>query len=112
MQALPRILDALLYICSAGLTAQGLSWLKLAMQAAPVDALVGLAGLAAYGTGTLFWIAVLGRNPFSVAMPVSIGLTVLATYAIASWQLGESVTVWRLVGGGAIVAGVLLVAQR
>ncbi len=69
-----------------------------------------LGGLACYVVSVVIWIMALSRVEVSIAYPMlSIGYVV---NALAAWYLfGEAVTATRLIGIGAIIVGVYLVAR-
>lgn len=112
-------LDLGLYLASALLTASGLTWLKheLALHGLPaatiaLGAAVRLAAAAGvYLTGMVLWLAVLGRNQMSIAYPIGIGLSLVATTLAAMLVLGEPVGIVRLIGVGAILAGAACIGR-
>ena len=69
-----------------------------------------LGGLGCYAVSVVVWIMALSRVEVSLAYPMlSIGYVV---NAFAAWHLfGEALTAQRLVGIGAIIVGVFMVAR-
>ena len=67
-------------------------------------------GLGCYAVSVAVWIMALSRVEVSLAYPMlSIGYVV---NAVAAWYLfGEALTAQRMVGIGAIIVGVFLVAR-
>jgi drug/metabolite transporter (DMT)-like permease len=67
-----------------------------------------LAGLAAFGVSSVFWLASLSRLPLSTAYPV-VSLSYVFILLFSTLLLGErpSVTVWS--GAGLIMLGVSLI---
>jgi multidrug transporter EmrE-like cation transporter len=67
------------------------------------------AGLALYGLGALVWLLVLARLDVSVAYPfVALGFVV--TMVLGCLLFGEALTLRKLLGTAAVMAGVWLVA--
>jgi multidrug transporter EmrE-like cation transporter len=112
-------LDVALYLASALLTAAGLTWIKLqlAVNGLPEAPLVWAAavqlaaGAGVYLAGMVLWLAVLGRNQMSIAYPIGIGLSLVATTLAAMLVLGEPVGVLRLLGVAAILAGAACISR-
>lgn len=69
-----------------------------------------LGGLVAYGLSTVFYIKVLGKFNLSVAYPVVIGLTVLATTIAGAIILSEKVSLVGWIGVGLMISGILAIA--
>ena len=63
-------------------------------------------GICAYGISTIFYILVLGKYNLSVAYPVVIGLTIIATTIAGAVILREKVPVSQWMGIGLILSGV------
>jgi multidrug transporter EmrE-like cation transporter len=59
----------------------------------------------------VLWLAVLGRNQMSIAYPIGIGLSLVATTLAAMLVLGEPVGALRLVGVAAILAGAACISR-
>lgn len=67
-------------------------------------------GLALYVSGTLFWLIALSRAPLSFVYPFATLSMVLVI--LSSWLIfGEQIPSLRVIGIGAIAAGVLLVSR-
>lgn len=79
----------------------------------PSSSLVLLAlGAALYGLSFLLWMFILSRTELSLAYPVVIGATLMAT-TLGSWlMLKEPVHALRLAGIAVIFLGVLVVARN
>ena len=69
-----------------------------------------LGGVTAYGLSTIVYISILGKLNLSVAYPVVIGLTVVATTIMGSVVLGEKVSSVNWVGIGLMISGLFAVA--
>lgn len=67
-------------------------------------------GICAYGISTIFYILVLGKYNLSVAYPVVIGLTIIATTIAGAVILREKVPVSQWMGIGLILSGVCAIA--
>lgn len=63
-------------------------------------------GICLYGLSTLFYIVVLGKFNLSLAYPVVIGLTILATTIAGATILKERVSVAQWVGLGLMLSGI------
>lgn len=69
-----------------------------------------IGGIGAYGISTLIYISILSKFNLSMAYPVVIGLTVVATTIAGAVLLSEDVTSVNWMGIGLIVSGVCAVA--
>ncbi len=69
-----------------------------------------LGGVAAYGLSTIVYISILGKLNLSVAYPVVIGLTVVATTIMGAVVLGEKVSSINWAGIGLMISGLFAVA--
>jgi small multidrug resistance pump len=69
-----------------------------------------LGGVLAYGLSTLFYISVLGKSNLSVAYPVVIGLTILATTLAGAIVLREKVAPGQWLGVGLMLSGIWAIA--
>jgi len=70
-----------------------------------------IGGLTAYGFGALIWLKAISSLDVSQAYPfVALGFVI--TMAISFLWLGEPMHANRLIGGGLILAGVLLIGLR
>ena len=70
-----------------------------------------LGGIFAYGASTLVYITLLSKLNLSVAYPVVIGLTVVATTIAGSLLLREKVSIVNWIGISLIIAGICAVAS-
>jgi multidrug transporter EmrE-like cation transporter len=69
-----------------------------------------LAGISAYGLSTVLYIFVLSKFNLSVAYPVVIGLTILATTIAGAVLLREKVSILQWLGIGLMVSGISAIA--
>jgi multidrug transporter EmrE-like cation transporter len=69
-----------------------------------------LGGIVVYGLSTVVYILVLGKFNLSVAYPVVIGLTVVATTIAGSFILQEKVTPVQWTGIGLMIAAIFAIA--
>ncbi len=69
-----------------------------------------LGGIAAYGVSTIFYILVLSKFDLSIAYPVVIGLTVVATTVSGAMLLREKVQLTQWVGIGLMLSGIFAIA--
>ncbi len=69
-----------------------------------------LGGIAAYGLSTIFYILVLSKFDLSIAYPVVIGLTVVATTVSGAMLLREKVQPTQWVGIGLMLSGIFAIA--
>lgn len=65
-----------------------------------------LGGICAYGLSTIFYVLVLGKFNLSVAYPVVIGLTIVATTIAGAVLLKEKIPFSQWIGLGLILSGV------
>ena len=69
-----------------------------------------LGGVFTYGLSTLVYISVLSKLNLSVAYPVVIGLTIVATTIAGAILLREKVSTVNWIGVGLIISGICAVA--
>ncbi|MDJ0632049.1 MAG: SMR family transporter [Xenococcaceae cyanobacterium MO_188.B29] len=69
-----------------------------------------LGGIVTYGLSTVIYILVLSKFNLSVAYPVVIGLTVIATTVASALLLREKVTSVNWLGIGLMLSGIFAVA--
>ena len=69
-----------------------------------------LAGFACYCFGTLIWLTVLGRVDVSQAYPF-VGLGFVLTAILGHVVLGDTISVTRIAGMAAVIAGIVLIAR-
>ena len=67
-------------------------------------------GICSYGFSTIFYVLVLGKYNLSVAYPIVIGLTIIATTIAGAVILKEKVPVSQWMGIGLILSGVCAIA--
>ena len=83
--------------------------LKLGAGQNPLNPYLG-GGILAHGLSTVFYVTFLGKLNLSVAYPVVIGLTVLATTITGAFVLGEKVATMHWVGIGLMLSGLCAIA--
>jgi multidrug transporter EmrE-like cation transporter len=69
-----------------------------------------LSGILVYGLSTAVYILVLGKFNLSVAYPVVIGLTVVATTLVGATVLREKVLTVQWIGIGLMISGICAIA--
>ncbi|MGA9377556.1 MAG: SMR family transporter [Phormidium sp.] len=99
----------ILILFTVALNAVAQTLLKLGSGQNPLNMFL-FGGLAAYGLSTVFYILVLGKFNLSVAYPVVIGLTVLATTMSGAIMLGEPVARVGWIGVGLMISGIIAIA--
>jgi multidrug transporter EmrE-like cation transporter len=100
---------ALLVLLTVGLNTIAQALLKLGAGQNPLNLYLG-GGILAYGLSTVFYVMFLGKLNLSVAYPVVIGLTVLATTIVGAFLLGEKVTAIHWLGIGLMLSGLGAIA--
>lgn len=100
-QFLMMILICLTVILNTG--AQTL--LKMGSGQTPLN-LYLLGGIGLYGVSTIFYILVLGKFNLSVAYPVVIGLTIVATTIVSGMILREKIVISQWIGVGLLISGI------
>jgi multidrug transporter EmrE-like cation transporter len=103
------LLPIVCILVTVGLNTVAQAFLKLGSGQHPLN-LYLLGGLLAYGLSTVFYIIVLGRFNLSMAYPVIIGLTVLATTLTGALVLGEKVATVHWLGIGLMMSGICAIA--
>lgn len=71
-----------------------------------------LGGVFAYSLSTVIYILVLKKIDLSVAYPLIIGSTVIATTVAGSFILGERVTSVNWIGIGLMISGIFAISQK
>jgi small multidrug resistance pump len=104
-----KIVFAGLILLTVGLNTLAQTLLKLGAGQNPLNVYL-LGGLLAYGVSTIFYIIVLGRFNLSMAYPIVIGLTVIATAISGVMFLRESLSFSQWLGVGLMLAGLSTVA--
>lgn len=99
----------LLILTSVGLNTLGQTLLKLGSGQNPLN-LYLLGGIAAYGLSTIFYVLVLGKVNLSIAYPLMIGLTLVATTICSAVLLREKIFPLHWVGLGLILSGLSAIA--
>ena len=99
----------ILILFTVALNAVAQTLLKLGSGQNPLNMFL-FGGLAAYGLSTVFYIVVLGKFNLSVAYPVVIGLTVLATTISGAIILSEKVSSVGWIGVGLMISGIFAIA--
>ncbi|WP_310487744.1 SMR family transporter [Chamaesiphon sp. VAR_69_metabat_338] len=100
---------ALLIILTVGLNTLAQALLKLGAGQNPLNLYLG-GGILAYGLSTIFYVIFLGKLNLSVAYPIVIGLTLLATTIAGAFLLGEKVTAVHWLGIGLMLSGLGAIA--
>jgi multidrug transporter EmrE-like cation transporter len=99
----------LLIILTVGLNTLAQAFLKLGAGQNPLNPYLG-GGILAYGLSTMFYVTFLGKLNLSVAYPVVIGLTLLATTITGAVVLGEDVATIHWLGIGLMLSGLCAIA--
>ncbi len=103
------LFSGLLVLITVGLNTLAQAFLKLGSGQNLLNFYL-LGGITAYGLSTIFYILVLGKFNLSVAYPVIIGLTVLATTVTGAYLLGEKVSTVQWFGIGLMLSGISAIA--
>lgn len=96
---------AAIILLSVALNTIGQTLLKLGAGPNPLNIYL-FSGLVAYAVSTLFYVAVLGKLNLSVAYPIAIGLTMMATTLSGAIILKEPVTSIQWMGLGLMIGGI------
>lgn len=99
----------LLILLTVSLNTLAQALLKLGAGQNPLNPYLG-GGILAYGLSTIFYVMFLGKLNLSVAYPVVIGLTLLATTIAGAFLLGEKVTTIHWLGIGLMLSGLCAIA--
>jgi multidrug transporter EmrE-like cation transporter len=99
----------LLILLTVGLNTLAQALLKLGSGQNSLNPYLG-GGILAYGLSTIFYVTFLGKLNLSVAYPVVIGLTVLATTMTGAFLLGEKVATVHWLGIGLMLSGLGAIA--
>ncbi len=100
---------ALLILTSVGLNTLGQTLLKLGSGQNPLNPYL-LGGIVAYGISTIFYILVLGKVNLSIAYPLVIGFTLIATTICGAVLLREKIFTLHWIGLGLILSGLSAIA--
>lgn len=71
-----------------------------------------IAGFIAYGIATLIYLLLIGKYDYSLVQSLTIPLTLIIAYIIASVFFKETIAVINIVGLLLIVSGVILAVRR
>lgn len=104
-----QLFFSLLILITVALNTAAQALLKLGAGQNPLNIYL-LGGICTYGISTLFYIVVLGKFNLSVAYPVVIGLTILATTIVGAVILREKVTISHWWGLGLMLSGISAIA--
>lgn len=99
----------LLVLFTVGLNTLAQALLKLGSGQNPLNPYL-LSGILAYGLSTVFYVTFLGKLNLSVAYPIIIGLTVLATTITGAFLFGEKVPTIHWLGIGLMLSGLSVIA--
>jgi multidrug transporter EmrE-like cation transporter len=100
---------ALLVLFTVSLNTLAQALLKLGSGQNPLNPYL-FGGILAYGLSTVFYIIFLGKLNLSIAYPIIIGLTVLATTITGAFLLGEKVPTIHWLGIGLMLSGISVIA--
>jgi small multidrug resistance pump len=100
---------ALLVLVTVVLNTLAQALLKLGSGQNPLNPYL-FGGILAYGLSTVFYIIFLGKLNLSIAYPIIIGLTVLATTITGAVVLGEKVPAIHWLGIGLMLSGISVIA--
>ncbi len=106
---LTRLLPLALILLITGLNTLAQIWMKLGSGGNPLN-LYLLSGIAAYGISTVFYILILGKLNLSLAYPVIIGLTMVATTISSALILRERIPSTHWLGIGLMLSGISAIA--
>ncbi len=104
-----QLFFSLLILVTVALNTGAQTFLKLGSGQNPLNIYL-LGGICLYGLSTVFYILVLGKFNLSVAYPVVIGLTILATTIAGAAILKEKISVSQWLGVGLMLSGIWAIA--
>lgn len=104
-----QLFFSLLILVTVALNTGAQTFLKLGSGQNPLNIYL-LGGICLYGLSTVFYILVLGKFNLSVAYPVVIGLTILATTIAGTAILKEKISVSQWLGVGLMLSGIWAIA--
>ncbi len=100
-----QVFFSLLILLTVALNTSAQTLLKLGAGSNPLNIYL-LGGICLYGLSTIFYILILGKFNLSIAYPVVIGLTVVATTIAGSAILKEKVLLSQWLGVGLLLSGI------
>lgn len=106
-----QLLSILLILITVSLNTLAQALLKLGSGQSFFNAYL-LSGLLVYGISTIFYITILGKFNLSVAYPIIIGSTILATTITGAFIFNEKVETVHWLGIGLMLSGILVIALR
>jgi small multidrug resistance pump len=98
-----------LIVVTIALNATAQSLLKIGADQKSLNLFL-LAGVCFYGLSTIIYILVLGKFNLSIAYPIIIGSTVIATVIIGTILFREKVSSTQWVGVGLTISGISAIA--
>ncbi len=98
----------LLILLTVALNTSAQTFLKLGAGSNPLNIYL-IGGICLYGMSTIFYILILGKFNLSIAYPVVIGLTVVATTIVGSTIFKEKVLFSQWLGVGLLLSGILVI---
>lgn len=98
-----------LIVITIGLNTIAQTFLKIGSDQKSLNIFL-LAGVCFYGLSTIVYILVLGKSNLSIAYPVIIGSTVIATVIIGTILFREKVTTTQWLGVGLTISGISAIA--
>lgn len=104
-----QFIFSILIFVLAGLNTTAQVLLKLGSGQNPLN-LYLLGGLTLYGFSAVVYIVVLGKFNLSIAYPLTIGLTVVATTIAGTFLLGEKLSLVNWIGVGLLLSGIGAIA--
>lgn len=104
-----QLFFSLLILVTVALNTGAQTFLKLGSGQNPLNIYL-LGGICLYGLSTVFYILVLGKFNLSVAYPVVIGLTILATTIAGAAILKEKISISQWLGVGLMLSGIWAIA--
>ena len=104
-----QIFFPLIILLTVVLNTLAQTFLKLGSGQSPLNIYL-FGGICFYGLSTIFYILVLGKFNLSVAYPVVIGLTIVATTIAGVAILKERVSISQWIGVGLLLSGIWAIA--
>ena len=104
-----QLFFSLLILVTVALNTGAQTFLKLGAGQNPLNIFL-LGGICLYGLSTIFYILVLGKFNLSLAYPIVIGLTIVATMIVGATILKEKITIFQWLGVGLLLSGISAIA--